>query len=114
MLTLRISVDRDRVGRGKAWIRESGIVERGETAWDWLRRDERGRIVGLVVASVAVSITVSLLATALVRMVESRRSVAAAGFDEEPAGATVAAPAAEPEGAVEVAAAPGEPPADEG
>jgi hypothetical protein len=82
MLTLRISVDRARVGRGKVWIEESGIVERGQDAWSWLRQDERGRIVGLVVASVAMSIAVSLLATALVRMVEHRRAAGAADVED--------------------------------
>jgi hypothetical protein len=95
MLTLRISVDRARVGRGRAWIEESGIVERGQDAWSWLRRDERGRIVGLIVASVATSIAVSLLATALVRMIEHRRATGAADVDD-PAAAAEAHVEAEP------------------
>jgi len=77
MLTLQISVGRARVGRGKAWIEKSGIVERGEEAWDWLRHDERGRVVGLVIASVAVSVAVSMLATMLVRLIEGRRAACA-------------------------------------
>ncbi len=101
MLTLQISVDRSRVDRGRAWIANSGIVERGETAWSWLRNDERGRIVGLVIASVAVSLTMSLLATALVRMVESRR--AGGGAPEVEAEAHVEA---EPEPAAAPADAP--------
>jgi hypothetical protein len=105
MLTLRISVDRARVGRGKAWIEQSGLVERGETAWSWLRHDERGRIVGLVVASIAMSIAMSLLATVVVRAVESRRSAGVPGQDELPAG--------EAEAHVEAEAASGEPRADE-
>lgn len=105
MLTLRISVDRARVGRGKAWIEQSGLVERGETAWDWLRRDERGRIVGLVIASVAMSIAMSILATVVVRAVESRRSAGAPAPEALPAG--------EAEAHVEAEAAPDDVPAVE-
>jgi len=82
MLTLQINVGRARVGRGKAWIEKSGIVERGEEAWDWLRRDERGRVVGLVIASVAVSVAVSVLATMLARLIEGRRAACAAAGAE--------------------------------
>lgn len=105
MLTLRISVDRARVGRGRDWIEQTGIIERGETAWEWLRRDERGRIVGLVIASVAMSIAMSILATVVVRAVESRRSAGA----PEPE----AVPAGEAEAHVEAEAASEEPRADE-
>jgi hypothetical protein len=84
MLTLQISVGRARVGRGKAWIQKSGIVERGEEAWGWLRHDERGRVVGLVIASVAVSVALSVLATMLVRLVEGRRSACAEADTEAP------------------------------
>ena len=82
MLTLQINVGRARVGRGKAWIEKSGIVERGEEAWDWLRHDERGRMVGKVIASVAVSVAMSFLATVVVRAVESRRAACAAADAE--------------------------------
>jgi hypothetical protein len=74
MLTLQINVGRARVGRGKAWIEKSGIVERGEEAWDWLRHDERGRVVGLVIASVAMSVALSVLATIFARIIEGRRA----------------------------------------
>ena len=75
---------KDMFGRGRSWIDDRKIVERGEGAWEWLRRDDRGRIVGLVLASVAVSIAMSLLATALVRIVESRRANGAAPVAEAP------------------------------
>ena len=61
-------------------------ARRGREARDWLTTDERGRVIGLVIASVAISILVSLLATALVGFVERRRGrVAAAGTADEPA-----------------------------
>jgi hypothetical protein len=96
MLTVRISVDRARVNRGTAWIKESRIVERSEGAWDRIRRDERSRVVGLIVASIALSVAVSVLATVLVRAVESRRAGSSAAAEGEPAGEAEPVPADAP------------------
>lgn len=57
-----------------SFLEERDIPRRGREARDWLTTDERGRVIGLVIASVAISILVSLLATALVGFVERRRA----------------------------------------
>jgi hypothetical protein len=74
--------ERDIPRRGREardWLVADGrdVARRGREARDWLTTDERGRVVGLVIASVAISILVSLLATALVGYVERRRAAAA-------------------------------------
>ena len=85
--------DRDLVGLGRdarEWLlndrqmalRGRAMVRRGRDARDWLTHDERGRVVGLFLFSVAISIAMSLLATAIVGFVSRRR--AAAPADEVP------------------------------
>ena len=66
--------DLGRVGRdARAWLlQDRDLARRGSVARDWLMHDERGRVVGLVVFSVAISILMSLLATAIVGMVRRR------------------------------------------
>ena len=70
--------DLGRVGRdARAWLlQDRDLARRGSVARDWLMHDERGRVVGLVVFSVAISILMSLLATAIVGMVSRRRAAA--------------------------------------
>jgi hypothetical protein len=93
--------DLARVGRdAREWlIHDRDLVRRGRQAGDWLRHDERGRVIGMVVFSIAISIIVSLMATALVGFVSRRR----AAVPVEPA---VGDPVGEPLAAVE---APGVP-----
>lgn len=112
MLTLRISVGRSRVDRGRVWIEKSGIIERGGEAWSWLRQDDRGRVVGLVVASVALSIALSVLATVLVRTVESRRGARAAEIGPGDEGEAHVEAEAVPAGAASAEPDNGEAPAD--
>ncbi len=73
-----------------SFLEERDIPRRGREARDWLTTDERGRVIGLIIASIAISILMSLLATALVGFVGRRR---AAPVDEMPE-----ATAPEPEG----------------
>ncbi len=56
------------------------LARRGRAARDWLTHDERGRVIGLVLFSVAISIAMSLMATAIVGLVSRRR----AGASSEP------------------------------
>jgi hypothetical protein len=75
-----LSGDRDLARRGREMARL------GRDARDWLNRDERRRVIGLVVFSVAISIAMSLLATSLAGFV-TRRRAAAPGAELEAAGA---------------------------
>lgn len=93
--------DLGRVGRdARGWLlADRDLVRRGREARAWLMQDERRRVIGLVVFSVAISIAMSLLATAIVGFVSRRR--AAVPDDpvaiEIPAGGPVMdAPAAQP------------------
>ncbi|MCU0483125.1 MAG: hypothetical protein MUC54_02455 [Chloroflexi bacterium] len=75
------------------------VARRGREVRQWLDRDERRRVVALVVLSIAVSVAMSLLATAIAAAVRRRRAAAE--------------PAAEGEGISSMAArAPGEVAAD--
>ena len=78
-----------RLGReARAWLMRDrelalggrDLARRGREARDWLTHDERGRVIGLVIFSVTISIFMSLLATALVGFVSRRR----AGASPEP------------------------------
>jgi hypothetical protein len=53
---------------------ERDVVRWGREARAWLAEDDRGRTIGLVILSVAVSITLSLMMTALVGAVSRRRT----------------------------------------
>jgi hypothetical protein len=75
-----------------SFLEERDIPRRGREARDWLTTDERGRVIGLIIASVAISILMSLLATALVGFVERRRTAPADAVE------TVVAVVPEPEG----------------
>ncbi len=95
------------IGReARAWLlrdrevarRGREIVRVGREARDWLTHDERGRVIGLFIFSVAISIAMSLLATAIVGLI-SRRRAAVTGDVAAPGGAE-----GEPLGAGEVAA----------
>lgn len=55
------------------FLEERDLPRRGRQARDWLTHDERGRIVGLVAASIAMSLAMSLLAYYLVALVSRRR-----------------------------------------
>ncbi len=88
-----------RVGRdARAWLlQDRDLARRGSVARDWLMHDERGRVVGIIVFSVAISILMSLVATAIVSMVSRRRAAAPDGPAPEAIGeplAAVDAPAA--------------------
>jgi hypothetical protein len=76
------------IDHGRAWIGEKRVVERGAGALEWVRHDERGRVIGLVIASVALSIAVSVLVTVVVRVAECRRAACAASADAEGDGAS--------------------------
>jgi len=55
---------------------ERDLARWGRGALEWLRHDDRGRTIGLVVLSLTVSIALSLLATAIVGFVSRRRAAA--------------------------------------
>jgi hypothetical protein len=61
---------------------ERDMARWGREAREWLTRDERGRMIGLVVLSLTISIAISLIATAIVGFVARRR--AAAPIDAAP------------------------------
>ena len=65
--------DRDVARRGRE------VARAGRAARDWLTHEERGRVIGLFIFSVAISIAMSLLATAIVGMVSRRRAAVADG-----------------------------------
>jgi hypothetical protein len=70
--------ERDLVGLGRdarEWLlHDRDIARRGREARAWLTHDERGRVIGLFLFSVAISIAMSLLATAIVGFVSRRRA----------------------------------------
>ena len=70
----------------------------GREAREWLSRDERLRIIRLVVLSLTISIAMSLLATAIVGFVSRRRATAQVEAEApdvgEPLADVVAAPGA--------------------
>jgi len=70
-----------RVGRdARAWLlADRDLVRRGRDAREWLTHDERGRVIGLVIFSVSISILMSLMATAIVGVVSRRRAAVPAG-----------------------------------
>ncbi len=76
---------------------ERDLTRWGREAREWLTHDERGRMIGLVVLSLTISIAMSLIATAILGFVSRRR--AAAPVDAvspgvgEPLAQVVAAPA---------------------
>jgi hypothetical protein len=98
------------VGReARAWLlRDREVARRGREvtrvgreARDWLTHDQRGRVVGLLLFSVAISIAMSLLATAIVDVISRRRAAvsddatAVEGAEGEPL-AAVESPAGVP------------------
>jgi hypothetical protein len=90
-MLLSLFEERDLPRRGREAVR------RGREARGWLTTDERARVIGLVVASVAVSIAMSLLVTALVGFVSRRRNAPAEDAPVESAGIPVMdIPAASP------------------
>ena len=80
-----------------SFLDEHDISERGRDARDWLLHDERGRVVGLVLVSLLISIAMTLLVTWMVGVVGRRRA--------EPAVGPKVAPRPEPADASESAAA---------
>ncbi len=70
--------ERDLVGLGRDardWlVQDREMARRGREAREWLTQDERGRVIGLVLFSVALSIALSLMATAIVGFVSRRRT----------------------------------------
>ncbi len=77
---------------------ERDLARWGREAREWLSRDERGRIIGLVVLSLTISIAMSILATAIVGFVSRRRAAAQVEAEApdvgEPLADVVAAPGA--------------------
>jgi hypothetical protein len=63
------------------FLQDRDLPRRGREAREWLADDERRRVISLVVLSVAISITVSLMATAIVGLVSRRRAGPAAGAE---------------------------------
>jgi hypothetical protein len=65
-----------RLGReARAWLmHDREMARRGREARDWLTHDDRGRVIGLVILSVTISIALSLMATAIVGFVSRRRA----------------------------------------
>lgn len=77
------------------FFEDEELGRRGREAREWLARDERGRIIGLFLASLAISIAVSLLAFAMIGAVERRRR-RAGGTAGDATPAEVEVPEAEP------------------
>ncbi len=59
-----------------SFLEERDLALWGREARRWLMQDERRRVLGLVLFSVAISITMSLVATAIVGFVSRRRAAA--------------------------------------
>jgi hypothetical protein len=72
------------------------VARRGREVRQWLDRDERRRVVALVILSIAVSVAVSLMATAITAAM--RRRCAAAGPSHGTEGETVSGAATEVRG----------------
>lgn len=84
--------DLARLGReARGWlVSDRGeVARRGREAREWLLHDERGRVVGMIVLSVTVSIALSLIVTAIAGAVGRRCATTAAPAD----GAAEAPPA---------------------
>lgn len=81
---------------------ERDLARWGREAREWLARDERGRMIGLVVLSLTISIAVSLLATAIVGFVSRRRAAAPIDALRPGVGESTAEAVAAPEDAVGV------------
>jgi Zn-dependent protease with chaperone function len=60
-----------------SFLEERDVARRGRDAREWLTHDERGRVVGLLIASVAMSIAMSIIVAAIVGVVSRRRAVTA-------------------------------------
>ncbi|MFH0751024.1 MAG: hypothetical protein V2B17_04240 [Chloroflexota bacterium] len=67
-------------------LKERDLARWGRDVRKWLAHDERRRTIGLVVLSVAISIAMSLVATAIVRCVSRRRAAARADAPSPDAG----------------------------
>ena len=80
-------------------LEERDLARWGREAREWLSRDERGRIIRLVVLSLTISIAMSLLATAIVGFVSRRRAAAQVEADPPDVGEPMADVVAAPEAA---------------
>ncbi len=72
------------------FMKRRSRFQRANEVRGWLTHDERGRVVGLVLVSVAMSIAMTLLAAAIVGAISRRR---AQGRDDEAPGAELPADA---------------------
>ena len=81
---------------------ERDVALWGREARTWLAADDRGRTIGLVILSVAVSITLSLVMTALVGAVSRRRAAIPADVAPPDVGEPLAEVAAAAEAVVGV------------
>ena len=63
-------------------LQERDAARMARDAREWLMQDERRKVIGLVVASVALSITMTLLMTAIMGVVTRRRAAARVGEPE--------------------------------
>ncbi len=81
-----------------SFLEERDLARWGREAREWLTHDDRGRIIGLVVLSLTISIAMSLMATAIVGFVSRRRAAAPVGALQPNVGEPMADVAAAPEG----------------
>jgi hypothetical protein len=58
------------------FLEERDLARRSREAREWLTQDDRARVLGLILFSIAISILMSLLATAVVGFVSRRRATA--------------------------------------
>ena len=72
------------------FMRRRSRLQRADEARRWLTQDERGRVIGLIIVSVALSIAMVVLTTAIVGAISRRR---AAAPEEEPMGSELHAEA---------------------
>ncbi len=74
-----------------SFLDERDLIRQSRDAREWLMHDQRGRVIGLILVSVAMSLAMSLIATMVVGLVSRRRGVvlddgvAAESPDEMPA-----------------------------